>query len=308
MAIKAKLAGCCDCGAGACSLECESQGGTATLCGISEISSPSTPPKKYRKQTLSGVKATCNPFGRADCNMSGGGAAGVDGITGDLTYSATDCSTVNNQYSTNPGLIVPCTIIAPTGVTTLIGPAISLACATGLDTTYTSGPTFEQCEGNNTCRPLGGGSTITKGFLRRDLSVEDTEDDAENRAKTGTWVAGSCSVAATRSTRGAGSFDFSFTAVRVRANCTGLVPFNNYTVEIQFSRRVAGSGAAYELFSSQYTSLSPSTADVPHPALCGTPGHDPCPTLAEMQTPWFDVPSEHGYETIASGCRVTLIL
>jgi hypothetical protein len=45
----------CDCGPIACGVECQSKNGTATLCGFSEFTTPSTPPKKYRKRAKTGT-------------------------------------------------------------------------------------------------------------------------------------------------------------------------------------------------------------------------------------------------------------
>lgn len=49
---------CCN-AAGTAKLECRNKGGVATIQGYTEFTSPSTPPKKYRKKTLSGSIITC---------------------------------------------------------------------------------------------------------------------------------------------------------------------------------------------------------------------------------------------------------
>lgn len=55
---KLRSKGCCDCRG--CGLECRSKSGTATLCGFSEFTNPSTPPRKYRRKTITGKVTQCD--------------------------------------------------------------------------------------------------------------------------------------------------------------------------------------------------------------------------------------------------------
>lgn len=45
----------CDCGVGACALECESKEGTAYLCGFDEYTDVSSPPRFYKQKTFAGA-------------------------------------------------------------------------------------------------------------------------------------------------------------------------------------------------------------------------------------------------------------
>ncbi|MDD2763495.1 MAG: hypothetical protein PHE83_05915 [Opitutaceae bacterium] len=45
---------CCDCGI-TCSLICQTKGGIPCLCGFPELTAPSTPPRRFKRRTISGV-------------------------------------------------------------------------------------------------------------------------------------------------------------------------------------------------------------------------------------------------------------
>lgn len=103
MAIKvnAKQAGspgdpCC-CGfVGACSTECRAKAAIPCLCGFAELTDPSTPPRIYRKRTLSGNMEQ-DDFESADCTADPGvsvsGAFSGNDFEGDGVYDGyLDCT------------------------------------------------------------------------------------------------------------------------------------------------------------------------------------------------------------------------
>lgn len=68
--------------------------GTATLCGISEYTTPSSPPKKYRRQDISGTIKYCTG-GSPDCSAPGNSGERV--YSGSYRYSQDNCSVLNTQ-------------------------------------------------------------------------------------------------------------------------------------------------------------------------------------------------------------------
>jgi hypothetical protein len=63
----------CDCSALPCGTECRHKGAIATLCGFSEFTSPSNPPKKYRQRRITGdMVQTDYPFTATCVNACNG--------------------------------------------------------------------------------------------------------------------------------------------------------------------------------------------------------------------------------------------
>jgi hypothetical protein len=82
---------CACCGTlDAATLQCRTRGGTATLCGYSEYTSASTPPKKYRERSFSGVvnwdKFKTNCAGGIACQYN-------DTFSGEIIYDLENCDT-----------------------------------------------------------------------------------------------------------------------------------------------------------------------------------------------------------------------
>ncbi len=181
-------------------LRCRTRGGTATLCGISEYVTPSTPPKKYRTQTAAGDQTSCaqwsaNPpppcappnYYRVNDNYSGA-----------YNYNATTCAQSNNGLRTrtettafpNPPVgcstAAPCPLFVGTAVLNVVWAPISSGVFL-----YTVTPT-QQAWQYAGCGIVGIPSdNITRlGLVTSTLSNEDQESDAITRLLAGTaWSA-----------------------------------------------------------------------------------------------------------------------
>lgn len=165
------------------------------------------------------------------------------------------------------------------------------------DADVTTSKTQRRTEGNEVC--VGpdhlGWYRKTTGEVIENLSLEDTEDAAEDRATAGLdWsgCAPPCECAtltAFRALRGAGASTFSGRRVRVKANGSSLIPESTYTAKIRFFRRAIGTVGPY-LFFAEYVVA----------AFTG-------PAETTKSTDWVDVPNEAGWETVAGNCAFTLV-
>ncbi len=141
-----------------------------------------------------------------------------------------------------------------------------------------------------------GDGTFTKytGTIEEELSDEDTEEDAIERAVGGEgWVTpgDDCLLhPAFKTLRGAGSFDFAFRHVQVRIKLMELAASTSYEVTVRFFRRVLGTTGPYLFYSAEV--LTVMTDSNP---------------LTDDFTPWIDVPNEAGWETRAQTCSVELL-
>lgn len=127
-----------------------------------------------------------------------------------------------------------------------------------------------------------------KGEVVETLSVEDTEQDAYNRAAAGLeWsTTGHCRNHTTYITeRGEilGPYGFGFRIAQVRAFCGNLTIGASYNVTIRVWRRAFDSTSPY----APYVELTVVLDNVP---------------ATSVYTEWQDVPIEKGYETRAMSC------
>lgn len=277
--------GCCDGGAGAaCGLQCQSKGGSATLCGYYEFADISTPPKLYRKQSFSGeLLGIVHTF--LDMCFGETGAFFTINWTGSAIFDKETC-----EFSTT-GLA---TILEePSGDITTepldgeeVMPDNCLGVWLPTKTKLTLQPT-------GVCCPTGIAlGQIHSGNRVAELSEEDTEEDAIDRANAmieewSTCIAGCNTCTAFRAQRGNESITFVYSSVQVRAAFSGTVG-KHYRITIKFARRQLG------------------TADPFKPL-----GMDLVITVTATKpndfTGWNDVPNEDGFETIASSCRFVLL-
>lgn len=229
------------------------RGGNYTLCGFSEYSSPSSPPKKYKVQTISGEAAGCYRTGV--CGQAGGfGNANRSVFTGASSYNpAVSCGALasNTQnradyiYGASPD---PCTADAPSGLVNLLpnpffpGNGISyLDC--GMD--LVSGPIqniWTGACGSPNCAPPLNYSVI--GSVTAHLTSEDTEADAIARLLAGSsWSAyssGTQPLAKWQTDRAAFTGEY----VEARFQGTAAVPQGlTRFVLIGYYRRPYGSGS-----------------------------------------------------------------
>ncbi len=229
--------GCCgpDCGG----VECRAKAGSsdATLCGFSEIASPSLPPRKYLR-----------------CDFSGG-------INGDQWFSNPTCGGPRNAFFTTTytdfALYDPsagCSLVDSGTLTITVNggaPFTNPITApvdgtTGCSYTVTKTQTGLSVISNNNPCCFASASTyeaVTGGVIST-LSVEDTIYDAIDRAgfgSYGAWASCDATKYSFISVRGAGDFSSSFQQAEARVCCTGFIIGQAYEAILTTEQRLAGS-------------------------------------------------------------------
>jgi hypothetical protein len=254
--------------------ECRTRGGTATLCGFSEFSSASTPPKKYRVNTISESFYWCT-YGSSDC--TGNSARFELLMSGAASYNSSTCTLTTIDYSTRNDTGdcgVPSGSYTVTQRSRLVyDPAFML-----LDTDTA---TLREVSARPPCYNFSGGAHVTaSGNGSETLSVEDTEADAITRLQaSGSWsswsAAGSTSCLAKYETRTSG-FSFAWQEAQFRATIS-ITSGVTGVVKVGVYRRAYGSGGAWTLISTEYFSVTGNGSN--------------------EDTISMDVPNEQGYET-----------
>lgn len=230
-------------------LDCASESGNATLCGLSEYTTPSVPPKKYRQQILNGFIRLCNRL--------------VDGCTGGITsrltssshysggyqYSATTCAETNTQDNQGGTLDFqpPTTVCGSEPLSTQAQPPQAFEADTyGSPASFdiVTAPTIKTWTGKQTCLSDGLTSYYGSGFASKTLFDEDTELDAMTRATKTPGL----SCTAKIEPRSAGDFTFSFVAVGYDINCDQLVAGYAYRVRVTLTEETYGGGSPVVTF------------------------------------------------------------
>lgn len=219
------------------SLECESAAGMATLCGFSEFATPSIPPKKYRKKTLSGLVARCNYSSSANC-MAESSPQGSDGYNTNGTtyeYGVSDCAIVRSGQIDVFQDIGLCPAVTLVGVNTDPNFAPTDTVQIGVNTTPTSITSFSKgsCIFSATVYSK---VTTTQAAT---LSVEDTEAAAIARAT----ITPGISCTALRQQRGAGQFSFAFRNVSFELPCIDLIEGSAYRATVNILEENYGGGS-----------------------------------------------------------------
>lgn len=248
-----------------------SKSGTSTLCGFSEWNGfASIPPKKYRTLTQGG-QYVLQEYNDSGCT-SPTGTPTTCNWAGTCTYDSSTCvETQGGTQNCGGGNVTNC------------GNLGGDFASGSPDTTTTS--TNLQAIVTGTCRPgFGHYYKYTTANQYADLTVEDTETDAINRAVGSLGYDSPGQSVAKNSTRGAGVFTFSFTNVEWRAAVSGLVPGDPYIAGVQYGRRVTGSGTGWAEFA---------TDAIPFTAAGG-----------EEFSPWTTIPNESGFETTVISLQI----
>lgn len=233
--------------AGTALFQCRIRGGTAALCGYDEFTSPSTPPKKYRRKTLAGtfnrqvyvgagcVTTNCNDF------YTYSGHCDYDAATCALTVGGQVARTGTCPNNTNP----ICDLLVNQEGIGYVGDVL------------VSTQTVQTLTNDKACyhafpsvRCLTDGATAT-------LSIEDTETAAIARLLAGaggTWGAWITSGAAgctgtppscclARFEQRTTLFTFVYQESQWRITDTGLTPSTLYYGYVQIYRRTFGTGS-----------------------------------------------------------------
>jgi len=259
MAMIVKKCGCdcstqtsaCGCGGGI-TLSCRTRGGFAHVVGFDELTSPSTPPKKYLNYVFSGTG-----------NTEG--------------HNAPDCSDANNCFDvgTNSGQRTynpTAGTITDTGLHTVVG-----SCSPGttaiIDITANPGEgdvvvvtrTEKTITNSLACWSAGGiyQKRTAVPTYKAELQNEYTEDQAKTdlmAGTSGTWSpwdsTGTQSCSAEYQLRTTG-FSFVYQEAQWKVNGTGLVSGHTYQIMIHTVRAPFGSGT----FVPYSTIVTTATAD-----------------------------------------------
>ncbi len=240
--------GCCDdkpCVIG--ELSCVTAGGTACLCGIEEYTSPSSPPKKYRTQTLSGSMTCCIRPGGCSGGITTNPAA-QRAYSGTYVFNASTCAETNTQETdygqvpTNPGGY---TCYSPSmSFDSTPGKNVTFdpPCTIGLTTVTTQ--TSQTYSGTGICESSAVFQAIQTGQFKKELSNEDTEDDAIARLMAGAGFhacSGTPCCLAQWEARTTG-FCFAYQDAIWTITVEELVPGKTYKVPVDFYDRPFGSG------------------------------------------------------------------
>lgn len=249
----------------AATLSCRIRGGTATLCGYSEYSGyASTPPKKYRRKTYSGVITST---ARSGCGTGTLIYCDETTYSGYRLYDLSNCATsltALQQYRTSDCFPNTCALGSITNFT----PPEDWSNFAGVTSTFSA--TVWSQDGNGNCyatAACSAGFGIADGTRTQTLSDEDTNDDAIARllaGSGGTWgswiVQGatgctgsppSCCLA--RYQERTSGFSFIYQESQFRVTASGLDPSTSYNARVEIYRRTYGSGS-YALYQTMIVS------------------------------------------------------
>jgi hypothetical protein len=286
-----------------CALTYQKKGGSASLCGFSEYTTPSTPPKKYRKQSIAGGAVGCEYIYTNSCAayVKGYGYSGYLGWTGSKEYSQASCAITNTQSvsgsQSNPasdcgsdGTTVSGTITASDpfegNLVSALNPSIPPS--SGGPTTTVS-PTNKTWTYPGICY-----STIkNSGYVEMGLSIEDTQDDAISRenAGIGSWTPCTSDCYNYTETRTGFSFGYQTIQYKITAEPTTLGATYEATLNVQ--RRAHGTSDAWEDWIEVFHEFVGVGA---LPA-----GSDP------YVSDWLQLPSLYGYDVRISGCTIAVV-
>ncbi len=221
-------------------LVCDSETGTATLCGVSEYTSPSTPPKKYRTQTIAGDAYLCRFWTGVTCAPPNAERQLVYAVySGSYEYNALTCAEVNGQ------IVSECTKPDGTGCSPLCTPilvgTVGLIFSPDILTGRGLPPPVPTITATNKTwfKAACESGDIKNMAVTSNLSNEDTEDQAIVRASK---TPGS-SCTAYREPRGAGDFSLLFANVAFDINCSGLITGKSYIVHYSLTTENYGGGS-----------------------------------------------------------------
>lgn len=272
----------CCCPPPSCSLFWQVKGGTATLCGFSEFTTPSSPPKKYRKNTANGTATAIFTGGATGC--SGGTPCGwTDTFSGTQAYDKTTCGVTGDTIGTRVGSCGNNTSASTVNLCDFYGP-VGMSCSPArLLLTMTN---------DGACHTVGSDSVqYSSANATMTLSDEDTEDDAIARANAGIGSWTPCTpfsesdCSGFKVLRGAGTFSMSYRSAQVQYQASGTIQGALYETTINLQRRLQGTSNPFLDFATitdEFTGPSGST----------------------YLSAWFDIPTQSGYEVAANVCSI----
>lgn len=214
---------------------------TGELIGYNEYTDTgveaSVPPKRYRAWTMSGTTYGDVGWPVGTCTRHYVTASGVN------EYDKTTGVLVEGIHVNNNGAVY-----APTGTwgaaacyaVTNANTFAGARCTTESNTKKTAVITL----GDGTCGPSEYGCVSCRGKVVDTLSVEDTDEDALDRAEASvTWSGWSPTAVGTAYQNRVSGYSVYRRRVKIRGTYTGGQPFYPYTAEIQLESRPYGAGA-----------------------------------------------------------------
>lgn len=282
----------CCCGVTTSCFSCRTRGGTATLCGLEEYTSPSSPPKKYRTGTITkNTHSTSTSDGFTVCNPGPFSCmANRTTIEGTLSFSALDCSITECPVETRYTQPSPSSCDLEEGEPEEFcgADAEILACGGSPTVTPTSWTETRSESGELSCGEGVAGDYTFECSSNGSLSDEDTDADAIARAQTSAWGEWGEVCSATWEQRVSG-FSFAYQDAQWRITESGLTPSTSYDFTVEYWRRPYGGGPGdWVLFAT--LALSESTDG-----------------SGDLITTEEDIPNVAGYETEARcDCVFTL--
>jgi hypothetical protein len=221
----------------------ESESGTATLIGISEYTSPSSPPKKYLTETLTGELTQCAFTNGNGCTVVNGFQGQTRNVVGGTKqYDPTTGVLTDTEYwdfwSANPDGTATCTNAIFRNSNAGVNWASWGSPSSTVRTNRIIGQTTDSYVGTNVCTVEGSISYKRYNTATRTLSNEDTEANAIARAIK---IPGTASTASTQN-RGAGDFSFLFVTVTPTFLCSSMVPGETYRVSYEIMEEDYGGG------------------------------------------------------------------
>jgi hypothetical protein len=271
--------------------------------GLEEYTSPSTPPKKYRKQTLSGAVPNCG-YNGPNCSAAASNAGAEFTVGGETNFDASTGVETNTQYmdfrgsdgTPSPTCGIASSVLTHSGLsnpwTTPIPAAVSLA-------SITTNQTQKRYDYDGHCSNSGAGVGYKyTGYHLGALSVEDTEDDAIGRANAGIGSWSSCTpfgdghgCSTYKVLRGAGAFSLGYRSLQIAVQSINCTPGVVYNTTINLQRRLQGTSDAFvDWITMSHEFVGPAAV---YPA-----------TTSSYAGPWLSVPSTSGYEVIANSCSI----
>lgn len=235
---------------------CRIKGGTVSLCGFNEYTSPSSPPKRYRTETANGSSATCVYHG-AGCNPPDFFESDEYAFVGSRGYDIS-CSYSTSATQTFSQGFISCGTYENIEVTPWNGGLIAFAPAT-----FNTTRTLNQITSTPGCHAQGVNSTNSNGTVESQLSDEDTDADVIARVIASPWSAwfgGNCTAGWSIRISG---YSFVYQEAEWRVEASGLIPSHNYDLTINIYRRPTGGVySLYDTVTTTHASSVSGTIDV----------------------------------------------
>lgn len=241
----------CNCNKAAVSVQCRTRSGGYALCGFEEFGTPSNPPKRYRRWTITGTWQH-KVYGQYwECNdatthqlirYTNSGAAFYANAPGCALTDQRRVDFYTETFDQNTGQTTS------SSSTTLGRPGYIGSPYSTCNGTKTETKTTRRHKANNVCCPAENDlARFATGDVSETLSVEDTESDAIARAARSVawsdWFPCPCTCCAWRTKRGAGALSGSWQEAELKFTAKGS-PGATAVIEVTLVQRPLAGGVA----------------------------------------------------------------